>query len=262
MSIASINGINLYYETHGDANNPPLLLLHGLGSSARDWEYQIPTFTEQYYVIATDQRGFGRSEKPKGLYAIEQFADDAFAVMDYLGFDAFHLLGYSMGGAVAYQMVVSDINRVKRLVIVNSLPSFSLDRPRAWYEYLMRLAVVNTMGLDKMSKLIAKRLFPKPEQQGLREKVGARFADNEKAAYIAAVRGMTGWTVAEHLPTMDLPALLISAEKDYFPLSVKQEYAAQMPNARLEVIEDSLHGTPFDQPHMMNTLVMDFLQST
>lgn len=260
MSKATVNDIEMYYEAHGNPNNSPLLLLHGLGSSARDWEFQIPDFIERYYVIAIDQRGFGRTEKPKGLYAIEQLAEDAFALMDHLGIQHFFLLGYSMGGAVSYQMAVTQQARIQQMVIVNSLPSFSLDRPRAWYEYLMRLMVVNTMGLDKMSTLIAKRLFPKPEQQHLRDKVGASFADNEKFAYLAAVRGMTGWSVKEHLPDIKIPTLLLSAEKDYFPLAVKKEYAAMMPDARLEVIEDSLHGTPFDQPEVMNGLVMDFLK--
>jgi 3-oxoadipate enol-lactonase len=63
------NGINLYYEIHGEGQ--PLLLIHGLGSSARDWEYQVAEFSESYEVITFDLRGHGQSDKPAGPYSME-----------------------------------------------------------------------------------------------------------------------------------------------------------------------------------------------
>ena len=67
-----INSVELYYETAGEGE--PLLLLHGLGSSVRDWENQISEMAKSYRVIACDVRGSGRSSKPPGPYSVEQWA--------------------------------------------------------------------------------------------------------------------------------------------------------------------------------------------
>ncbi len=69
-----VNNVELYYETAGEGE--PLLLLHGLGSSVRDWERQIPEMAQSYRVIACDVCGHGRSEKPPGPYSMPQFARD------------------------------------------------------------------------------------------------------------------------------------------------------------------------------------------
>jgi pimeloyl-ACP methyl ester carboxylesterase len=66
--------------------------------------------------------------------------------------------------------------------------------------------------------------------------------------------------VTGQLPTISCPALIISADDDYWPVAEKEAYTAQIPNARLLVVEDSRHATPVDQPEVFNTAVLDFLQ--
>ena len=79
MSTIRVNGVELYYEIHGDGE--PVLLIHGLGSSTRDWDLQVDALAKHFRAITFDVRGHGRSEKPKQRYSVKLFADDTAAVI-------------------------------------------------------------------------------------------------------------------------------------------------------------------------------------
>src|SRR5215471_21288766 len=95
------NQINLYYEINGAGQ--PLVLIHGLGSSLRDWEPQVAELCKTFQVITFDLRGHGRSDKPAGPYSIEQFAADLAGLLGALGVGSAHVAGISLGGAVGFQ---------------------------------------------------------------------------------------------------------------------------------------------------------------
>src|SRR5262249_58623123 len=99
MPTSRINGIELFHERIGAG--PPLLLVHGLGSSGDDWAFQRDAFAHRHTLILPDLRGSGRSARPYGPYSIALFAADLWALVDALGFAAIDLLGFSLGGAVA-----------------------------------------------------------------------------------------------------------------------------------------------------------------
>ena len=119
MSIANVNGVDLFYECIGAG--PPLLLIHGLGSSGDDWAFQRDDFAKIRTVVMTDLRGSGRSAKPPGPYSIAQFADDLWALLDHLEIDVTDILGFSMGGAIAIEMTTLQPGRVAKLVLCNAL---------------------------------------------------------------------------------------------------------------------------------------------
>ena len=96
----------LHYEEYG--HGAPLLLVHGLGSSTRDWEYQIPELARHYRVIALDMRGHGRSDKPRERYSIQGFAEDVAALIEHLQLPPVHLVGISMGGMVGFQLLAQQ----------------------------------------------------------------------------------------------------------------------------------------------------------
>lgn len=257
MSYVRVNGVRIHFQEHGAGE--PLLLLHGLGSSSHDWEFQIPDFARHFHVIAPCLRGFGDSEKPPGPYSIRQFADDTLALMDHLGIDRSHVLGFSMGGAIAFQMAVDEPRRLDGLVIVNSQPSFELDHWRKHLMVITRIGMASVLGMERMTRYVAKRLFPYPEQQALRDRMLERHAKNNKACYLAALQALAGWSVKDRLSEITTRTLVIAGEHDYSPLEEKRTYVSLMPNAELEVIPDSRHGTLFEKPAEVNRAVLDFL---
>jgi pimeloyl-ACP methyl ester carboxylesterase len=121
MPTTKANGIELYYEVHGEG--PPLLLIMGLGANATAWYRQIPVLSERYRVIAFDNRGAGRSEKPLEPYSIPQMADDAAALMDTLGISTSHVFGMSLGGMIAQEYALRHPERVQALVLGGTTPA-------------------------------------------------------------------------------------------------------------------------------------------
>ena len=96
--------LNAYHAVYGEGES--LHLLHGLGSSTRDWQYQLDDFAQYYRVVTLDLRGYGQTDHPPGPYSIQQMSEGVFALVNYLEIPGFHLLGYSMGGAVALQFAL------------------------------------------------------------------------------------------------------------------------------------------------------------
>jgi len=249
--------VRLHYREAGDGE--PVVLLHGLGSSGRDWEYQIPAFAERYRVIVPDLRGSGDSDKPPGPYRIADYAADIWALLDKLGIAEANLVGLSMGGATAFEMAATRPERVRRLVVVNCPPSFAIDSPRKAFEVGMRLAVVRCLGMERMAAIVGRRLFPEPSQAELRTEFERRYAANDKRHYLWALRSLPGWQVLNRLERITCPALMVAAEHDYTPVAAKRAAVARLPDGHLAVIRDSRHGTPIDRAEEFNRLVLDFL---
>ena len=258
MPTASVNGIDVNYETAGPAEAPVVLLVHGLGSSTRDWEYQTPILARAHRVIAMDVRGHGRSSRPPGPYSVAQFAGDAVSLLRVLNAAPAHVIGLSMGGMIAFQMAVDAPEAVRSLTIINSGPAMILHGAQK-LTILMRFAVVKLFGMGKMAEIIAKKVLPQPDQAELRNTMIARIAENDPRAYLDTVRAINGWTVEERIGDIRCPVLIISSDQDYTPVAWKERYAAKIPGARVEIVKDSRHAAPIDQPDRLNEMILRFL---
>ncbi|MEM6639126.1 MAG: alpha/beta hydrolase [Pseudomonadota bacterium] len=240
----------------------PLMLLHGLGSSCQDWEYQIPEFSRHFRVVAPSLRGFGESEIPDGPHSVKTWAEDVAALIRYLNLGRTHVMGFSMGGAVAFQLAADHPELIDRLVILNSQPSFALDH---WTKHLMvlsRIAMARALGMSRLARFVAKRMFPEPENADLRRRMIRRHSTNDRRSYLEALNALAGWTVTDSLDRIVAPTLILAADADFTPVEEKQRYANEMPDARLEIIENSRHISHVDQADRVNALVLDFLLQT
>jgi pimeloyl-ACP methyl ester carboxylesterase len=177
MSYFNHDGCQLHYEEYG--HGAPVLLIHGLGSSTRDWEYQIPDLAAHYRVIVLDVRGHGRSDKPREPYSIAGFAEDAMALIEHLNYGPVHLVGISMGGMIGVQLGVERPDLLKSLCIVNSGPEVKAKSPRDYLEIAKRWTLSRLLSLDSIAKGLGRLLFPKPEQGELRRKIEDRWPQND-----------------------------------------------------------------------------------
>jgi 3-oxoadipate enol-lactonase len=257
MSTILVNNINLYYEVNGTGQ--PLLFIHGLGSSTRDWELQVQEFSRSYQVITFDLRGHGQSDKPAGPYSMSMFASDTAGLLKTLGIESANVVGLSLGGGIAFQLTADSPALLKTMVIVNSAPEMVVrtfkDKLGVW----QRFAIVRLLGLRRMGEVLSKRLFPKAEHASLQTTFVERWAENDPRAYQNAMRAMIGWSVTDRLGLIKCPTLVISADQDYTPVALKDEYTKLIPDAQLVVIPDSHHATPVEQPEKFNAALMDFL---
>jgi 3-oxoadipate enol-lactonase len=120
MPTTTLNGIDIYHERGG--SGPPLLFLNGSGSNLAAAAPLIDAYTPHFDVAAHDQRGLGRTSIPPGPYSMADYAADAVALLDHLGWAQCRIVGVSFGGMVAQELAVTWPERVLRLALVCTSP--------------------------------------------------------------------------------------------------------------------------------------------
>ena len=263
MPYLNLDNFKLYYEIQGNENTdrPPLLFIHGLGASTRDWEYQIPYFKDNWRIITMDLRGHGKSDKPDMPYSVSLFTADIVQALQQLNIKPVHVVGHSLGGMVAFQLALDFPNLVKSLIIINSAPAVEFPSLILKLHFYMRRINVKLFGMKKLSKSLAQIVLPKPEQAQLREIFIQRWEENDPAAYRNALKAFIGWNVKSRISTLQCPTLIVTGDRDYTPVPYKQQYTSLIPNARLVVIPDSGHLTIIDQSARLNAVLQDFLMN-
>ncbi len=259
MPTLKLNTHTLNYLDVGQGQ--PVLLLHGLGSCAAHWQPQIDLLVTSYRVIAPDCRGHGGSGAPAGPYSIRQLGEDAQALLAALAIERAHVIGYSLGGMTAFELALNDSGRVQSLVIINSGPHVPTEDLAFRLGWWWRRATVRLFGLKAAAVTIAGHLFPQPAQAALAQQYVESMSAVDKQAYLALIKAFVGWTVMPRLHQITAPTLVLSGDNDYSPVAYKQMYTALIPGARLQVIANSTHATPMDQPEQTGRLLLDFLTS-
>src|SRR2546423_8605311 len=115
MPTIEANGQTLYYEVHGEGE--PLLCVMALSADTQTWALQVPAFSARHRTVIFDNRDAGQSSMADGDYEISDMARDALALADALELDSFHLLGVSMGGAIAQEMALAAPERLRTLTL-------------------------------------------------------------------------------------------------------------------------------------------------
>ncbi len=257
MPIARILDLDVNYELTG--NGPPLLLIHGLGSSTEDWSSQAKFFATRFTVVTYDVRGLGKTGKPRSRYTLTQFAKDAAALIEHLHLGAAHVIGISMCGMIALQLVVDRPDLVRSLTIVNSGPELVLRTLRQKIAIYQRFLIVRLMGMRKMGEVLSRALLPSPQHAPERAQFVERWARNNPGAYLRSLRALIGWSVTARLGDITCPTLVVAADQDYTPVAFKEQYTASIAGAQLAVIAGAHHMLPVECPNEFNAAVMRFL---
>ena len=259
MPYVTVNGLRMHYLVRGVG--PAIVLIHGLGSCAEDWSLlQAPALSQRYRVLMPDLRGHGRSDRPPGPYTVPQMANDIAGFLDATRTGSAHVVGLSLGGAVAQALAVQHPERVRSLVLVNT---FAHLRPKGWTEWRLTLTRFGALlvNLALHAHLEAKELFPRPDQAGLRRVAFQRLSANDPAAYRAAMMAAARYDGRRDLGRIRAPTLVVAGLEDtVVPLRAKEELASGIPGARLVIIPRSGHATPTDQPVAFNRVLLDFLR--
>lgn len=257
-SLDLLDAMDLAYSETG--SGLPLILIHGLGSSQRDWELQGPVFARHYRVVTVDLRGHGQSPKPKGPYRMGQLAADVALLLMRIHARPAHVIGLSLGGAVALQLAIDEPELLRSLVLVNTLPRFVSSSWRVRLLGMRRLATSYFGGMDTMADDVARSLFPLAEQLPLRLEAGMRLALNDPAAYRSCLWALVRFDVTFMLDLIRCPTLVVAGDRDpTLGLEAKRLLAQAIPDARFQVIADSGHATPIDQHEAFNALTTAFL---
>ena len=279
----TIDGVNLHYLRGG--SGPPLVLVHGLGSSAAvEFFHNLEPLAAHHRVFAVDLPGFGGSDKPVLEYTIELFVKAVNDLMASEGVERTALIGVSMGGRVALGLALESPEKVERLVLVDALGVGTPRRVLAYRILLTRgLGELTLRGtaraLRRMNPATIRRFWGWYLQRPNRvntlwtdERIanhGTLLATPEyRAAYLSALRSISGMrqlrdgvAVENRLPELRMPTLLIWGRHDHiFPASHAEAARNRIPNGRVEIFDDSGHTPQMEEPDRFNRLVLDFLR--
>ncbi len=201
---AELNGLNLYYEIHGSGR--PMILLHGGLGSGEMFGPILPVLAANHQVIAPDLQGHGRTADIDRPIDVRLMADDVAALIDHLGLEKPDVVGYSLGGGVAFFTAVKYPDKVGKLVMASA----NVRRDAIPAEMLAQQGQVSAAAVEYMKDTpmyeLYQRVAPRPEDFGrLLDKIGESMAQDFD--FSNEVRGL------------QVPTLIVAADADMAPPS-------------------------------------------
>lgn len=258
MPIATLGTVQLTYLDEGAG--PAVVLLHGLGSQSEDWLFQTPVLAREYRVLAPNLRGHVGSSPVRGPVSVFSLAADVAQWLETLNVEAAHIVGLSLGGLVAQELAINFPQRVKRLVLCNT---FAHLWPTSIGEagILGRRLIASTLlPMATTARIVATDLFPRPDQAAIRAAVLERVGGNDLSSYRYLIRAIRRFDSRAQLTRIQAPTLLITGDRDnVIPRGCQQQLVRGIRNIKWQIVRDSGHATPIDQPEEFNRLVLNFL---
>jgi len=249
---AFVNGVELYYEIHGEG--PDIVFAHGMGGNHLSWWQQVPVFSQNYRCIIFDHRGWGQSTEIPDGPGYRAFVEDLRCLLDFLAVEQAYLVAQSMGGITCLGFASTYPQRTNGLVLGGTTGAIGdpsvlgplreywarIDRPEGpigptsqkdnpGHSFLYR----------EMNALNPPRQRPQEPLEALHEGQGPMAAE---------------------LARMEVPTLLIVGTEDHlFSLEVMKRTQELIPGSRLEVVPEAGHSVYFEKPDIFNRLVSQFL---
>jgi pimeloyl-ACP methyl ester carboxylesterase len=252
-----VNGARIAVVDEG--RGAPLLLLHGLGGNHDDWRLQRVEFAARYRLIVPDLRGHGASER-REPFTIQQHARDMAALLAALGIAHAHVVGLSMGGAVAIELALRSPQAVAALVLANTAPGFLLTTWQRRRMALKRAVVAAVLGVGAVARLFSQKMFPARHQGRLRRRLIQHASQTSRWVYLASLRALTRWNAEARLGGIAAPTLVLGAEFDFTSSREKRRWTVLIPRARFVEIPGSRHHSEQDSPARFNREILEFLR--
>jgi pimeloyl-ACP methyl ester carboxylesterase len=257
---ADVNGIKLYYEIHGSGD--PLVLLHGGLGSGDMFGPNLPALAERRKVITVDLQGHGRTADIDRPISAELMAGDIAALIRHLGLGRVDLVGYSLGGGVAFFVALRDPELVRKLVLIST----PLRRDAFYADILAQQGQVNAQAAEFMKQTPMYQSYaavaPRPEDwPRLLQKMGEGMAKD--------------LDLMAEVPNIEAPTMIVAGDADIFPPAHAVEMFTLLgggqrdggwdgsgrPKSRLAILPGLTHYTIFSDPALA-AAVIPFLDET
>ena len=242
---------------------PPVVLLHGgTGDPESYWSPQIPVLSESFQLILTQYPGYGDEAGGDAPFSIPACATHVRSVLDELGVQRASLVGLSLGGAVSLQFALDHPERVRRLVLADTMSGVWTQKFRRFIDHAL-IGSIEQAGHDLMFELNLIFAFSErylAENETLFERQKEAWRSMDVAKYTAMLRAIRDWSVDDRLGEIQAPALVLWGSEDIeIPRVYSERLASALPHAILSVIEGSGHKSCADRPEAFNKAVLAFL---
>lgn len=250
MPRAPINGIRLYYESHG--SGPAIVFAHGRGGNHMSWWQQVARFSGDYRCVTFDHRGWGKSRAQYGSPLRPNFLPDLIALLDYLEVEQTFLVAQSMGGYSCLEFALACPERTLGLVLGDTTGGVTAP------------GVLAELSKTNPPKGVARSLAPgfMAEQPALTFLYRQIRGLNPKRGKYESISGFRrgGGRQESDFVGWRIPTLLIVGDEDtLFPPGVIAEVQKVIPGSRMEIVPGAAHSTYFEKADEFNALVSGFL---
>ncbi|HRX01777.1 MAG TPA: alpha/beta hydrolase [Anaerolineae bacterium] len=259
MRLTTTDGISIHIRRQG-AGPEPILFVHGSFASSRWWmpaTALLPPAAFTTYLV--DLRGCGDSDRPADPagYSVERQAHDIAAVVDGLGLTGLHLVGHSLGAAIALTYAADHAHRLRSLTLVSTPSPEGTPTPSAGYDLLARMR--DDRGL--LAQALA-AVMPARPPDPLFQQLVTDAANQAPAAFTASAQALENWRLArEARARLRLPVLLMWGERDqYVERSVQNQLLLSIPGANnLEVFQGCGHSPMLERTEGFVQALLEFI---
>lgn len=263
MAMVKANGIEFYYEIHGDG--PPLVLFEGLGYASWMWYKQVSELSKHFKLIIIDNRGVGHSEKPDVEYSISLLADDAYEILNILGVTKAHILGVSMGGFIAQEFSLKYPEMVDKLILCST--SFGgpniIPIPQETLEVMLKGG--GELANNEEAKFATSTALNKDtieKNSDIIDWIISSKAKNPQPRYAYHRQLMAGASFNKEQEIHDIQAetLILAGRGDrVVPYENAYMIHEKIPSSTVEIIENGGHVFFMEEPETTNETIINFL---
>lgn len=265
MPLAEVAGRKLYYEMHGDAPGPPVVLVMGMAGSCKGWHaLQVPEFAPQHRTLIFDHRGVGESEDAPGAFGTADLADDLAGLLDVLGIERAHVLGAFLGGMAAQEFALRHPDRLERLVLAGTWARPDAKR-RMLLDKWKAQALAGVSGevfvRERLLWTLADETF---EEQDLIEAMSRSFPGDEPPIstdlFVRQCDACLRHDTLDRLRELEHHVLLLCGRHDQLtPPRLHREMADELPKGRLVTLSHGAHLILAESARRFNQTVLAFL---
>jgi len=273
------DGVELAYDDAGDPEREAIVLLHGLGSARSTWDPIVPVLTNQWRVLALDQRGHGESSHASGTYTLEHYVPDAIGFCESVAAEPLVLVGHSLGGVVAASVAHSRPDLVRGLVLEDP-PIYRGEQEEADNDpFLAVFALLHQLVGEMQARHAPLEEYELVLRSGLSPNGAGSFADVlgvegtrararglasvDPDVFLAAVDG-SGLVGAQPDAALRCPILVLRADPTFgaaFTAEDEPRFRSTNPHAEVEVVHGASHFIHDEQPERLLLKLHRFLDT-
>jgi pimeloyl-ACP methyl ester carboxylesterase len=265
MPIAKAGDINVEYYVEG--SGPPLLMIMGFSGQASSWsERFLELLRPHFQIVRFSNRGTGLTDRPQAPYSVPMMADDAAGLLAELGIGRAHVLGISMGGMIAQELVLSYPERVQGLVLGCTTPGWSHGVPPS-QEVMALLMPTPGVSLEEQFRkawpAIVTPEFVEREREFLEEmlRVGLENVTTMDTLMRQAA-AIQGFDAYERLPQIEAPTFIIHGDKDQLvPPQNGDILRERIPGSTVRILPGAAHMFFWEKPAESAEAIVEFLSS-
>jgi 3-oxoadipate enol-lactonase len=257
--IATVRGVNLFYEQAGDG--PPIVFIHGLGGTGNVWHAQRVGLSKYFRVITVDLPGSGRSDKSEREYSIEKWVDQIAGLSDAIGIDRLTLVGHSMTTVLAQKFAAKHSSRLNALVLCGPLTELA---PPAQEAFTKRAQTVERDGMMAVVDGILTGALTAAAREGGNASLVGLYRElllaNDPIHYAGHIRALIAGSAKEDQAHINVPTLILVGDQDAVtPLALCRPIKDAIKDCKIRVIPGTAHLTMLERPTEFNAALVEFL---